>query len=437
MKEQWKKQMQQKMADYQESDIEPSWAELEKILAAKQKARVIPLWGKRAAAAVVIFLLVGAGYRILNYQKVTSSEETPKELTKTSDPEKESEKDTPTQVSSEKPLIANVMTRKLQTSNQTEPESPMAETEPSAIDKEPTMTDKEPSKEEIPASADTVVHPSYSPNRQTVIYPSDLRKHSASSNRLTAMIYYSNTMASSSQIYTSVTQIENPSQQDPTVGGKDGNHPGGPQGNGDVETDNGNNSNGDDDGNNGDETRSSTGKYNSAAPTYKDIETRESTHHYQPVRFGFSLRYRLNERWGIESGLTYTRHSSDITKTVEKKFTTIQQQLTYIGVPLNVSYQVWSSRYFNFYLSAGTLAEKMVKGSHTTSGLTTSVSISPLQFSLNAAAGAELKFFRDFSLYAEPMLSYYFDNGSQISTIYQEKPFNYGFNIGLRFNINR
>lgn len=141
MKEQWKKQMQQKMADYQESDIEPSWAELEKILAAKQKARVIPLWGKRAAAAVVIFLLVSAGYWIHNYQKATSSEETPKELTKTSNPEKESEKDTPTQVSSEKPLIANVMTRKLQTSNQTEPESPMAETEPSAIDKEPTMTD--------------------------------------------------------------------------------------------------------------------------------------------------------------------------------------------------------------------------------------------------------------------------------------------------------
>ena len=396
MKEQWKKQMQQKMADYQESDIEPSWAELEKILAAKQKARVIPLWGKRAAAAVVIFLLVGAGYWIHNYQKATSSEETPKELTKTSNPEKESEKDTPTQVSSEKPLIANVMTRKLQTSNQTEPESPMAETDPSMIDKEPTMTDKESSKEEIPASADTVVHPSYSPNRQTVIYPSDLRKHSASSNRLTAMIYYSNTMASGSQIYTSVTQIENPSQQDPTVGGKDGNHPGGPQGNGDVDL------------------RSSTGKYNSAAPTYKDIETRESTHHHQPVRFGFSLRYRLNDRWGIESGLTYTRHSSDITKTVEKKFTTIQQQLTYIGVPLNVSYQVWSSRYFNFYLSAGTLLEKMVKGSHTTSGLTTSVSISPLQFSLNAAAGAELKFFRDFSLYAEPILSYYFDNGSHL-----------------------
>ncbi|MCR5578099.1 MAG: porin family protein [Prevotella sp.] len=424
MKEQWKKQMQQKMADYQESDIEPSWAELEQILAAKQKARVIPLWGKRVAASVVIFLLAGAGYWILNYQKATSSEETPKELTKTSNPEKESEKDTPTQVSSEKPLIANVMTRKLQTSNQTEPESPMAETEPSAIDNEPIMADKEPSKEEIPASADTVVHPSYPSSRQTVIYSSDLRKLSTSSNRLTAMIYYSNTMASSSQIYTSATQIEIPSQQDPAGEGKDGwidPYEGGEKG----------------ENKDGDETHSNTGKPDPATPTYKDVETRESTHHHHPIRFGFSLRYRLNERWGIESGLTYTRHSSDITKTVEKKFTTIQQQLTYIGIPLNVFYQVWSSRYFNFYLSAGTLVEKMVKGSHTTSGLTTSVSISPLQFSLNTAAGAELKFSRDFSLYAEPMLSYYFDNGSRISIFYQEKPFNYGFNIGLRFNINR
>ena len=35
MKEQWKKQMQQKMADYRESDIEVSWAELEEALAAK------------------------------------------------------------------------------------------------------------------------------------------------------------------------------------------------------------------------------------------------------------------------------------------------------------------------------------------------------------------------------------------------------------------
>ena len=33
MKEQWKKQMQEKMADYRESDIEVSWAEIEKLLA--------------------------------------------------------------------------------------------------------------------------------------------------------------------------------------------------------------------------------------------------------------------------------------------------------------------------------------------------------------------------------------------------------------------
>ena len=39
-----------------------------------------------------------------------------------------------------------------------------------------------------------------------------------------------------------------------------------------------------------------------------------------------------------------------------------------------------------------------------------------------------------FGLYVEPTLSYYFDNGSQIPTIYQEKPFDFGFTVGLRFS---
>lgn len=35
-------------------------------------------------------------------------------------------------------------------------------------------------------------------------------------------------------------------------------------------------------------------------------------------------------------------------------------------------------------------------------------------------------------IYAEPGLSYYFDNGSNIETIYSEKPLNFNLNIGLR-----
>jgi hypothetical protein len=161
-------------------------------------------------------------------------------------------------------------------------------------------------------------------------------------------------------------------------------------------------------------------------------------HHHQPVHVGLSLRYRINDRWSIESGLTYSHHSSDITTSVdEKTIATTEQRLDYLGIPVSASYQLWGARYFNFYLSAGGMVEKMVKGRQTTYGKTASVSIRPLQLSLNGAAGVEFRFFKDFSLYAEPALGYYFDNGSRISTYYQEKPFNFNINVGLRFSLNR
>lgn len=63
MKEQWRKQLQEKMADYQESDIEVSWAEIEKTLAKnRQQAKVVPLWIRRVAAAVAVILITGVGY---------------------------------------------------------------------------------------------------------------------------------------------------------------------------------------------------------------------------------------------------------------------------------------------------------------------------------------------------------------------------------------
>ena len=41
------------------------------------------------------------------------------------------------------------------------------------------------------------------------------------------------------------------------------------------------------------------------------------------------------------------------------------------------------------------------------------------------------------SIYAEPGVAYYFDNKSSLRTIYQEKPFNFNLNLGLRFNLGK
>ena len=156
--------------------------------------------------------------------------------------------------------------------------------------------------------------------------------------------------------------------------------------------------------------------------TVKWEQTDHYVHHRQPVRFGLSLRYRISDRWSVESGLSYTRLSSDITTLVDGVSTTEEQRLNYIGVPLNVGYQLWGNRRFSVYVLAGGIVEKMLDAS-------------PWQFSLNGAAGVEYMFNRQFSIYAEPGFGYYFPDGSSIPTIYQDRRLNLNLGFGLRMNL--
>jgi hypothetical protein len=431
MTEQWKKEMQQKMADYRESDIEVSWAEIEKALAANGKqAKVVPLWTKRVAAAAVVLLIVGGGYWMTNHQRTETGKQT-EQPQMASVPQQQEEKSQKPETTQD---IQDRITQKIQkvraqglislfTADKAASDTFMTSTETEMVAPAEVASTEEATKE-APAPADTVFFPKYTPTQhQHTIYPSDLRKRTSSLNRLTAKVYLSNTMASSSNFTSSTYQklqiefgeIPHGNEGGEDKGGKDGvsGHDGkdGPAGN------------------SSDEDVVEVYKF------YKTFQISERVHHHQPIRFGFSLRYWLDERWSIESGLTYTRLSADITNTVDGQATATEQRLNYIGIPLHVSYLMWGNRYFNFYLSAGGLAEKMVKGNRTTNGENNSVSIHPLQVSVNGAAGAEFKFTDGLSLYAEPSLNYYFDNGSSIPTLYQEKPLNFNLNVGIRFDL--
>ena len=58
-----------------------------------------------------------------------------------------------------------------------------------------------------------------------------------------------------------------------------------------------------------------------------------------------------------------------------------------------------------------------------------------MQWSVNAAAGAQLNIYKGIGLYVEPGVGYYIDNGSEIKTAYTDKPFNFNFKLGLRYSI--
>ena len=168
--------------------------------------------------------------------------------------------------------------------------------------------------------------------------------------------------------------------------------------------------------------------------------------HNLPLRAGVNVRYRLSDRWSIESGLFYTYLSSHLIAGTEDNCYEISQKLQFIGVPLSASFDVWRNRRFEVYVSGGGAVEKCVAGkSHTNyyvsrfiqSSDDEDVSIDKLQFSVVAAAGLQFNITDRFGIYAEPGMSYYFDNGSEVSTIYKDRPFNFDMKIGLRFSFNK
>lgn len=163
--------------------------------------------------------------------------------------------------------------------------------------------------------------------------------------------------------------------------------------------------------------------------------------HHLPVHAGASIAYRINDRVSVETGIAYSYLSADIHEGSDSYYFAGEQSLHYVGIPVGVRVRAMSWKNFDIYVGAGFEADKCVSGtlkkSYVINGQTRddgheSISIRPLQWSVNAGAGVQYNISSMVGIYAEPGLSYYFDNGSNIETLYSEKPLNFNLNIGLR-----
>lgn len=180
---------------------------------------------------------------------------------------------------------------------------------------------------------------------------------------------------------------------------------------------------------------------------YNQPEVTTEYSHKMPVKIGASIRYDFNKFLGIESGLTYSFLSSDL-KTGEEgavsSWSKGVQSMHYLGIPLNLSFNIFSSRYFNAYLTAGGLMEKCVRGSLKTDeyldgkyhgSSSTTLRQKGLQWSVNGAAGIQVNILPQLGLYMEPGVSHHFSNNSKVRTIYSDKPTDFSLSFGLRYTI--
>ena len=165
------------------------------------------------------------------------------------------------------------------------------------------------------------------------------------------------------------------------------------------------------------------------------------THHSLPLTYSLSLRYQANRRIGLESGIQYTRLNSlfqtgeGINRIDEK------QRIDYLGVPLKMSYRIWSGKHVGIYTSAGVTLEIPVKSTVTTEYILNNQPQLrdshhpdvPLQWSTGIGIGVQYNITPSISIFAEPGVQYYIPDGSGFETYRTQHPFTITIPAGLRF----
>lgn len=164
--------------------------------------------------------------------------------------------------------------------------------------------------------------------------------------------------------------------------------------------------------------------------------------HHRPIRTGISVSIPLTNRMNLQTGLTYSYLKSEFTYGSEAFSTTTKQKLHYLGIPVGVSYSLWHKGPVSVYARGGAEVQKLISGKATTtdpegSKTRETVKEGRPQFSVNAAAGAEVNTGLGVSLYVEPGATYHFDNGSDVSSIYKDKKLSPSLNIGFRINTGK
>lgn len=186
-----------------------------------------------------------------------------------------------------------------------------------------------------------------------------------------------------------------------------------------------------------------------SAIVYNQPEVQEEYSHKIPVKVGLTARYNITGRLGVETGLTYSILSSSVktgNSETGKNWSSGSQTLHYLGIPLNISFNILNSRYVNVYVTGGGMMEKSISGSIKTDEyvdgkfdrtLTTNISPKGLQWSVNAAAGVQANILPQLGFFVEPGVSHHFKNSSRVRSIYTDKPTDFSLGFGLRYSFGK
>ncbi len=181
--------------------------------------------------------------------------------------------------------------------------------------------------------------------------------------------------------------------------------------------------------------------------TSKSIENIAEMEHDQPVSFGVTVSKAIIDDLYIETGLIYSYlHSRNKnTSAISQNHQT--QSLHYLGIPLNLNYNLFSLRDLNVFASVGGMIEKDVYGKFREEGEAESIDVTKKsevlvnekisqrdpQLSINAGLGLSYPIYRDLKLYGKIGGAYYFDANNEFKTIYSDRKIVMDLSLGIRY----
>lgn len=171
--------------------------------------------------------------------------------------------------------------------------------------------------------------------------------------------------------------------------------------------------------------------------------------HNQPVSFGLTVSKTLIDGLYLETGLVYSYLYSRSKNTSTALRNSQTQSLHYLGIPLNINYNLFNIKNLNVYTSVGGMIEKDVYGRFGFSEEGESPTIDdpmksrvwenvPIsqrnpQLSVNAGLGLSYPLYKDLKLYGKIGGAYYFDAKNDYKTIYSDSKIVMDLSIGIRY----
>ena len=171
---------------------------------------------------------------------------------------------------------------------------------------------------------------------------------------------------------------------------------------------------------------------------YVPQEVISNTKFLMPISLGVQAQFPLTGKLSVATGLNYTLLFSHYDAISRDETRETQQTLHYIGVPLNLYYNLFNKESLRVYVSTGVAAEKGLYADYKVfeSGVrrTYGQSIEGLQWSVNGGFGVEFQVNNSAGLYFDPSVAYYFDNNQPLS-IRSSQPLQFKSELGFRFRI--